>query len=81
MRGVILEPNSTRIWSLHPFAMMPTAHWVSSAGRGWWANCAWCCLAIGAALQQRVTITTSVEPSATRSSSPRMATTPRALTS
>lgn len=59
MRGVILEPASLRIWSLHPFAFVPTAHWVSIGDRGWWANCAWCSLAIGAALRQEVTITTS----------------------
>ena len=59
MRGVILEPGSTRVWSLHPFAMVPTAHWVASGDRGWWANCAWCTLAIGAALGQPVTIKTS----------------------
>jgi hypothetical protein len=59
IRGVILEPHSLRVWSLHPFAMIPTAHWVSIGDRGWWANCAWCSLAIGSALQQQVTITTS----------------------
>jgi hypothetical protein len=25
MHGVILVPNSTKVWSLHPFALMPTA--------------------------------------------------------
>jgi hypothetical protein len=59
MRGVILEPGSMRVWSLHPFAMLPTAHWVSIGDRGWWANCAWCSLAIGAALGREVTIKTS----------------------
>jgi hypothetical protein len=58
MHGVILEPGSLRIWSLHPFALLPTAFWVSSGGRGWWANCAWCSLAIGAALRTDVTIST-----------------------
>lgn len=58
MHGVILEPGSLRIWSLHPFALMPTAFWVSAAGRGWWANCAWCSLAIGAALQSDITVST-----------------------
>ena len=59
MRGVILEPDSTRIWSLHPFATTPTAHWITGGTMGWWANCAWCALAIGAALNQPVTIHTS----------------------
>jgi hypothetical protein len=59
MHGVILVPNSTKVWSLHPFALMPSAFWVTVNQRGWWANCAWCSLAIGAALRQDVTITTS----------------------
>jgi hypothetical protein len=38
--------------------MMPTAFWVSSGGNGWWANCAWCSLAIGAALGEDTQIST-----------------------
>jgi hypothetical protein len=57
--GVILEPRSTRVWSLHPFALNPTALWVTARERGWWANCAWCALGIGAAIGQDVKITTS----------------------
>jgi len=59
IHGVILVPNSLRAWSLHPFALHPTAFWVSTATGGWWANCAWCSLGIGAALQQDVNIRTS----------------------
>jgi len=61
IHGVILVPNSSRIWSIHPFALNPTSFWVSTADatRGWWANCAWCALGIGAAIQQDLTITTS----------------------
>lgn len=58
MHGVILEPGSERIWSLHPFSMLPTAFWVTSNGRGWWANCAWCSLAIGAAIGADTEIST-----------------------
>ena len=58
MRGVILEPGSVRIWSLHPFALMPTAFWVSAGGRGWGANCAWCSLGIGAALGADIAVST-----------------------
>jgi hypothetical protein len=47
------------VWSLHPFALMPTAFWVTANKRGWWANCAWCSLAIGVAVREDVTITTS----------------------
>lgn len=47
MHGVILEPNSDRVWSLHPFALTPTSLWVSAAdGQGWWTNCAWCALGV-----------------------------------
>jgi hypothetical protein len=40
MHGVNLIPNSTNIWILHPFALFPSAFWVTSDERGWWANCA-----------------------------------------
>lgn len=59
MHGVILAPNSLRICSIHAFALNPTTFWVRIRTGGWWANCAWCALAIGAALQQDVNITTS----------------------
>jgi hypothetical protein len=80
VHGVILVPNSLRIWSVHPFALNPTNFWVralvqplpaarsllnsspepkAQATSGWWANCAWCSLGIGAAMKQDVTITTS----------------------
>jgi hypothetical protein len=58
MHGVILVPHSLKIWALHPFSMSPTAHWVSCEKGGWWANCAWCALAIGAALDRDVTVNT-----------------------
>jgi hypothetical protein len=59
IHGVILIPNSLRVWSLHPFALHPTTFWVRSATAGWWANCAWCSLGIWAALKQDVNISTS----------------------
>jgi hypothetical protein len=59
IHGVILVPNSVRVWSLHPFALNPTAFWVSAGASGWWANCAGCSLGIWAALKQDVTISTS----------------------
>jgi len=58
MHGVILEPDSLRVWSLHPFALLPTSFWVSSGERGWWANCAWCSLGIAAAVGEDVAIST-----------------------
>ena len=58
MHGVILEPSSLQIWSLHPFALMPTAFWVTAGGRGWWGNCAWCSLGIGSALGRDFSVQT-----------------------
>ena len=57
--GVILVPNSLKVWSLHPFALIPTSFWVSGGQGGWWANCAWCALGIGAALKQDVSVVAS----------------------
>jgi hypothetical protein len=59
IHGVILVPTSLKVWSLHPFGLIPTSFWVSSELRGWWANCAWCALGIGAAIHQDITILTS----------------------
>jgi hypothetical protein len=59
MHGVILVPNSLKVWSLHPFALMPTAFWVATRTAGWWANCAWCSLGIAAALREDVMISTT----------------------
>lgn len=58
MRGVILAPGSTNIRSLHPFALIPTSFWVAAGRGGWWANCAWCSLGVGAALHEDVAIST-----------------------
>jgi hypothetical protein len=55
-RGVILKPNSFDVWGIHPFTLMPTPTWVESETRGWWANCAWCALGIGAALRQNIRV-------------------------
>lgn len=58
IRGVILKPNSFDVWGIHPFTLMPTPTWVEADRGGWWANCAWCALGIGAALQHDVRIVT-----------------------
>ncbi len=58
MHGVVLVPGSYTVWSLHPFSLLPTMHWVSIGDRGWWANCAWCSLAIGSALKSDISIST-----------------------
>ena len=59
IHGVVLTPNSVQVWSLHPFALVPTQFWVATRQGGWWANCAWCALGIGAALHEDVNILTS----------------------
>ena len=56
IRGVILKPNSADVWAIHPFTLMPTPTWVETEGGGWWANCAWCALGIGAALRQDIRV-------------------------
>lgn len=56
IRGVILKPNSLEVWAIHPFTLMPTPTWVEAETGGWWANCAWCALGIGAALGQDIRV-------------------------
>lgn len=58
-RGLVLHPNSHRIWVAHPFSFAPTSFWVSSAERSWWANCAWCALGIAAMLDEGETTISS----------------------
>jgi hypothetical protein len=60
IRGVILKPNSLDVWAIHPFALMPTATWVTAETGAWWANCAWCALGIGAALRQDIRVLSRV---------------------
>lgn len=58
--GLLLHPDSTRIWVIHPFSLWPTAFWVSAEGRHWWGNCAWCSLGICALLDTYANITTTL---------------------
>jgi hypothetical protein len=58
IRGVILKPNGVDVWAIHPFTLMPTATWVETQERGYWANCAWCALGIGAALRKEIRVVT-----------------------
>ncbi|GAW20931.1 hypothetical protein ANO14919_104440 [Xylariales sp. No.14919] len=44
--GVVLHPNSDKIWVAHPFSAAPTTCVVSSGERTWWGNCAWCSLGV-----------------------------------
>jgi len=38
------RPAHTRLRAMviHPFSATPTATWVESGDRGWWATCMWC---------------------------------------
>lgn len=58
--GVVLHPDSARIWVAHPFSLAPTGFLVRQAERSWWGNCAWCSLGIAALLGGAVTITTTL---------------------
>lgn len=57
--GVVLHPHNDEIWVAHPFSTVPTGFLVSSAGRQWWGNCAWCSLGLAALAESPVTITTA----------------------
>lgn len=58
--GVVLHPNSARIWVAHPFSLAPTGFLVRKGELDWWGNCAWCSLGIAALLGGEVTITTTL---------------------
>jgi hypothetical protein len=60
--GVVLHPNSAKIWVVHPFATMPTNFVVrADVGAGeWWGNCAWCSLGVAALLARDCEITTTL---------------------
>ena len=58
--GVVLHPNSDRIWVCHPFSLAPTLFWVESAKGSWWGNCAWCSLGVAALLQEDCRISTTL---------------------
>ncbi len=58
--GVVLHPNSTRIWVIHPFSLAPTNFAIRSETRVWWGNCAWCSLGAAALLNRDVAITTTL---------------------
>lgn len=44
--GLVLHPSSLDVWIAHPFSLSPTANWVASGNRGWWASCIWCAFGI-----------------------------------
>lgn len=58
--GIVLHPNSSRIWVIHPFSLAPTNFLVRCEGLEWWGNCAWCSLGVAALLDKDVTIRTTL---------------------
>lgn len=58
--GVLLHPNSTKIWVIHPFSLAPTNFLVRDETKEWWGNCAWCSFGLAALLNRDVTITTTL---------------------
>ena len=58
--GVVLHPNSHRVWVIHPFSLAPTPFLVRAGDRRWWGNCAWCSLGIASLLDGPCTITSSL---------------------
>lgn len=58
--GVVLHPNSSKIWVIHPFSLAPTNFLVCCEDKEWWGNCAWCSLGIAALLERDVVITTTL---------------------
>jgi len=58
--GIVLHPNSSKIWVIHPFSLAPTNFLVTTEKCEWWGNCAWCSLGVAALLNQDVTITTTI---------------------
>ena len=58
--GVVLHPNCSDIWAIHPFSNAPTSFNVSCKDKSWWANCAWCALGVAAILKKSLRITTTL---------------------
>lgn len=44
--ALVLQPGTHRIWMVHPFSGVPTAHRVHRGAQSWYANCVWDGLAI-----------------------------------
>jgi hypothetical protein len=58
--ALVLHANRRDVWIIHPFALFPTAFWVSSDRGRWWSNCVWCSLGVVAILGSDATITTNI---------------------
>ena len=58
--GIVLHPNSDKIWIIHPFSLAPTNFLVTSKEKEWWGNCAWCSLGIASLLNENSKITSTI---------------------
>ncbi|PWL38711.1 hypothetical protein DKG77_10715 [Flagellimonas aquimarina] len=58
--GVVLHPNESKVWVIHPFSLAPTNFYVRTKNKEWWGNCAWCSLGVAALLKDDVKITTTI---------------------
>jgi hypothetical protein len=57
--ALVLHPGPLALRMAHPFSAVPTAFRVRTAGRWWYANCAWDAFGIGAALHDDGHVETS----------------------
>lgn len=60
IHGVVLHPNSSEVWAIHPFSNAPTATCIRAGEQTWWANCIWCALGATALIDSAVSITTCI---------------------
>ena len=44
--SLVLHPDRSEPWLVHPFSTSPTHTWVARGERSWWAPCLWCALGI-----------------------------------
>jgi len=58
--GVVLHPNESKVWVIHPFSLAPTNFYIQTNKGEWWGNCAWCSLGVAALLKDDVKITTTI---------------------
>lgn len=58
--GVVLHTHVCEPWVIHPFSASPTATWVESGARGWWAPCMWCACGIATLVGGNATIHTRI---------------------
>ena len=55
-KTLIPDPGSGEIWMASPFSARPSAYWVTSGRKSWWANCAWDMFGIAAMVREKVDI-------------------------